>query len=75
MTTSTLTKQLVHAHWHILEDFPSKDGEYVVCFVTDDGSFGWPDIWHFTNREGWEPVFGYEHAEPPTHWCDLPMPK
>jgi hypothetical protein len=73
--TSTLTKQLVHAYWHILEDFPSKDGEYVVVFATDDGTFGYPDVWEFTARDGWQPLFGIGHEHQPTHWCNLPMPK
>jgi len=73
--SATLTKQMVHAHWMILEDYPSKDGEYVVCFQKDNGDYGWPDIWAFTARDGWEPVFGTDHASQPTHWCNLPMPK
>lgn len=72
---TTLTKQLVHAHWHILEDWPKKDGEYVVCFLKDNGDFGWPDIWEFSARNGWEPLFGQDHLSQPTHWCDLPMPR
>ena len=71
----TLTKQMVHAHWMILEDYPSKDGMYVVCFLTDDGTYGWPDVWEFTARYGWEPQFEVEHDSQPTHWCNLPMPK
>jgi hypothetical protein len=70
-----MTKQMVHAHWMILEDYPSKDGEYVVCFLTSDGEYGYPDIWEFTARDGWQPVFGTDHNDQPTHWCNLPMPK
>jgi len=73
--STTLTKQMVHAYWQILEDYPSKDGEYVVCFQTDNGSFGWPDVWEFTVRNGWEPVYGTDHVDQPSHWCNLPMPK
>ena len=69
-----MTKQMVHAHWHIIEDFPPKDGEYLVCFMTDDGYYGWPDIWSFSKGE-WEPVLGLNHEDQPTHWCNLPMPK
>ena len=72
---ATLTKQLVHAHWHILEDWPKKDGEYVVCFMKDNGDYGWPDIWSFSVKKGWEPVFDQDFAYQPSHWCDLPMPK
>ena len=70
-----MTRQMVHAHWMILEDYPTKDGEYVVCFQKDNGDYGWPDIWEFTQRNGWEPLFGTDHASQPTHWCNLPMPK
>jgi hypothetical protein len=73
--TATLTKQMVHAYWHILEDYPTKDGEYVVCFHTDDGTFGYPDVWEFSARDGWQPLFGLSHETQPTHWCNLPMPK
>ena len=72
---ATITRQLVHAHWQILEAYPPKDGEYVVCFQTDDGDYGWPDIWEFTARNGWEPVYKTEVTQYPTHWCNLPMPK
>lgn len=71
----TLTKQQVKANWTIFEDFPSQDGEYIVCFLTDDGTYGWPDIWEYTQRKGWEPVFGTDHVIQPTYWCDLPMPR
>ena len=37
---ATITRQLVHAHWQILEAYPPKDGEYVVCFLTDDANTG-----------------------------------
>ncbi len=73
--SATLTKQLVHAHWMILEDYPPKDGEYVVCFLTSDGTYGWPDVWEFSSRDGWQPLFGTDHNDQPTHWCNLPMPK
>lgn len=66
---------MVHAHWTILEDYPTRDGEYVVCFLTNDGTYGHPDIWEFTARDGWVPVFGSDHTDQPTHWCNLPMPK
>jgi hypothetical protein len=72
---TTLTKQLVHANWHILEDWPKKDGEYIVCFLKDDGDYGWPEIWEFTARGGWEPLTDQDHEDQPSHWCDLPMPR
>jgi hypothetical protein len=73
--TATLTKQMVHAHWMILEDYPSKDGEYVVCFQTDNGTYGWLDVWEFTAREGWQPLLGLNHEDQPAFWCNLPLPK
>ena len=73
--TATMTKQMIHAYWHILEDYPSKDGEYFVVFRTEDGNYGYPDVWEFTARDGWQPLFGLNHEDQPTHWCNLPMPK
>lgn len=72
---TTLTKEQVKATWRILEDYPTRDSEYVVCFLTEDGNYGYPDIWLYTQRNGWEPVFGQDHADQPTHWCELPMPR
>jgi len=73
--TATLTKQMVHAYWMILEDYPSKDGEYVVCFQIDDGRYDWLDVWEFTARDGWQPLLVLTHDNQPTHWCNLPMPR
>jgi hypothetical protein len=72
---TTLTKQQVKANWHILEDYPTRDDDYVVCFLTPDGEYGWPDIWYFSARGGWEPVSGVDHDGQPTHWCELPFPR
>jgi len=72
----TLAKQMVHAHWLILEDYPPRDGEYVVAFETDDGSYGWLDIWEFTAVDGWVPILDFAaHTQQPVFWCNLPMPK
>jgi hypothetical protein len=70
-----MNKQMITAHWRILEDFPSHDGEYVVVFQKDNGDYGWPEIWEFRARDGWEPIFGQEHVSQPSYWVDLPMPK
>ena len=72
---TTLTKQLVKANWHIIEDYPPRDGDYVVCFQTADGSYGDLDIWTFNVKMGWEPLFGYTPDGEPAFWIDLPMPK
>ena len=53
---TTMTKQQVKANWLILEDYPTRDGEYVVCFLTDEGTYDWPDIWEFTEKGGWVPI-------------------
>jgi len=66
---------MVHAHWHILEDYPTKEDEYLVCFLTYNGEYGWPDVLEFTNRDGWQHIGGQDHDSLPTHWCNLPMPK
>jgi hypothetical protein len=72
---TTLTKQMVHAYWHILEDYPTKDGDYVVVFQKIDGSIGWPETWEYTSMDGWQPIGVNIPDEHPTHWCNLPMPK
>lgn len=72
---TTLTKETVKATWRITEDYPTVDGEYVVCFSTADGDYGYPDIWFFGVKTGWEPVYGGEHESQPTHWCSLPFPR
>ena len=73
--SATLTKQMVHAYWHILEDYPSQEGEYVVCFNDKNfpGEF-YLDIWEFTDRDGWQPIRVEDNPDYPDHWCKLPMP-
>lgn len=71
---TTLTMQQVKAYWRILEDYPTRDGEYVVCYQKDSGEYGWPDIWEFTAKNGWSPMFSEDNLQP-THWCELPMPR
>jgi len=75
MTSAVRNRTLVHAHWYMLEDFPSQEGEYVVCFPDTqfDGDY-YLDVWEFTNRDGWQPIRVEDYDHYPTHWCKLPMP-
>jgi hypothetical protein len=70
---TTLIRQQIKADWKILADFPTRDGDYVVVFPTDDG-YGDPDIWTFS-RGSWEPLMGYTPDGEPAFWIDLPMPR
>lgn len=70
-----MNKQQIVAHWRILEDYPSNDGEYVVVFQKDSGDFGWVDVWEFSSRYSWEPIYGQDHGQQPVYWIDLPMPR
>ena len=72
---TTLTKETVKATWRITEDYPTVDGEYVVCFSTSEGDYGYPDIWFYSDKGGWEPALGTDHPTQPTHWCSLPFPR
>ena len=70
---STLTRQNIKADWKILEDYPTKDGDYVVVFRTDDG-YGDLDVWTFY-KGSWEPLHGYTPDGVPAFWVELPMPR
>lgn len=75
--TATLTRNgtLVHAYWHIIEDFPTQEGEYVVSFPDTHFDNGYYlDVWEFTDRDGWQPIRVEQNPDYPTHWCKLPMP-
>ncbi len=72
---TTLIRETVKAVWHITEDYPAVDGDYLVCFLKTDGNYGWPEVWSFTAREGWDCGFDVMPDGWPTHWCNIPMPR
>jgi hypothetical protein len=57
-----------------MADYPSRDGDYMVVFRTEDGDIGDPDIWSFA-KGTWEPLFGYTPDGEPEYWLDIQMPK
>ena len=57
-----------------MEDYPPKDGDYMVVFRTEAGDIGDPDIWSFS-KGTWEPLFGYTPDGEPEYWLDIQMPK
>ena len=69
-----MNKQATTGHWKIMADFPSRDGDFMVVFRTENGDLGDPDIWAFERGE-WEPLFGYTPDKEPEYWLDIQMPK
>jgi hypothetical protein len=69
-----MNKQQITAHWKIMADFPSRDGDYVVVFPLRDGGHGDLDVWTF-DKGTWEPLMGYTPDGEPSYWIDLPFPK
>jgi len=70
---TTLTKIQVKADWRIIEDFPPRDGQYLVCFLDDDTlKYTDYDLWWFIRGE-WSPLEGATY-ETPAFWIDVPSP-
>lgn len=78
-----MNNQSVRASWKLIEDFPQKDGIYLVSYEDSNGEFliENSEIWSFSHGE-WAP-FQDTHAEAspsiayslPSYYIDLPMPK
>ena len=68
-----MNNQSYQGHWRLAEDFPPTDGEYICCFLTKDGEYGWPEPMLFEKGE-WLPVMGTDGAAP-AYWTQMPMPK
>lgn len=71
----TATKQQATGYWKILEDYPSRDGEFLVVYKTEKGSYGYPEIWEFTAKTGWQPVLSDDFAESPVYYLDIQPPQ
>jgi hypothetical protein len=70
---TTLTRQQIKADWRIIEDFPPRDGQYLVCFLDDDTlKYTDYDLWWFIRGE-WSPLEGATY-ETPAFWIDVPSP-
>lgn len=74
MTTSFANGTMVKAYWHIAEDYPPNDGEYVVTIENSEG-ITYLDVWEFTALEGWLPLAIPAPTGYPKQWCDLPVPQ
>lgn len=74
MTTTFANGTMVKAYWHIAEDYPTREGEYVVTIENSEGEI-YLDVWEFTNADGWLPLITSAGASYPKHWCDLPVPQ
>jgi hypothetical protein len=71
---ATLTKQNVRADWRIIEDFPSRDGQYLVCFLDDaTNKYTDYDLFWFIKGE-WKPGLDEVPYETPAYWIDVPSP-
>lgn len=64
-----MNNQTFNIHWRIAEDYPTADGEYLVCFMGKDGQYGWPDFMDFRDGE-WK----VGDLEFPSYWTSVPMP-
>lgn len=74
-----MNNQSIRGIWKLLEDFPTKDGRYLVAFMGSDGEFNILDteVWEFLGS--WAPYASgsqYEYkGEYPVYYLDLVMPK
>lgn len=70
-----MNNQAIRANWKLIEDFPTKDGFYIVAFEDSSGEFTIEnsDIWEFSSGV-W--VDGEGQSEFPTFYLDnLTMPR
>jgi hypothetical protein len=65
-----MNNQTFHIHWRLAEDYPSADGEYLVCSLLRDGSYGNTDFMEFTKGE-WVVEEGQDY---PSYWVHVPLP-
>jgi hypothetical protein len=75
-----MNNQQVKGFWKITEDFPSREGPYLVAFPDRSGNYRILDcdVWQFSNGE-WlslgDSRFVEEVVGLPSYYLDLPMPK
>lgn len=68
-----MNNQSVTASWKLLEDFPTRDGDYIVAFRTTEG-YGYYEPWEFVKGE-WFACLDTDSLETPSYWIDIPPPK
>ena len=68
-----MNNQTFTIHWRMVEDFPTKDGEYIVCHEMRDGTYGDP-CWLTFEKGEWSVHEWGDHIQP-AYWTDLPLPR
>lgn len=75
-----MNNQSIRANWKLIEDYPSKDGPYLVAFENSYGEFDLGDCEVWTFQSGvWSPLSGetspsLAYAQP-MFYIDVPMPR
>lgn len=74
-----MNNQSIRGIWKLLEDFPTRNGQYLVAFRGSDGEFSILDteVWDFSGS--WAPYLSESYndytGEYPVYYLDLVMPK
>lgn len=70
-----MNNQSIRATWKLIEDYPARDGFYLVAFENSSGEFELIDseVWEFSSGS-WYSVDGKTN-EFPTFYIDIPMPR
>jgi hypothetical protein len=70
-----MNNQSIRATWKLIEDYPTKDGFYLVAFENSSGDFELIDceVWEFS-AGSWYSVDGEEDSFP-MFYTDIPMPR
>lgn len=68
-----MNNQSIRSTWKMMEDYPTKDGFYLVAFENSFGDFdvASTEVWEFEGGT-WFPV--KDDGLFPTFYIDLPMP-
>lgn len=70
-----MNNQSIRAYWKLTEDFPTKDGYYLVAFENSSGEYELADceVWEFSSGS-W---YGLDsnREEFPAFYIDIPMPR
>jgi hypothetical protein len=67
-----MNNQTFNIHWRLIEDFPAKSGEYLICYKLRDGSYGDLDWLYYSAKEGWDDT---GIPEFPSFWTEIPLPR
>lgn len=69
-----MNNQSIRATWKLMEDYPTKDGYYLVAFESSEGDFNIADVevWGFDGD--WYSLDGLNDSFP-AYYIDLAMPR